>query len=86
MSSVVFLGRRPTRDTIRQTSRNFECRYLLFAPQRIGHDFQLLVGRLGYVQEQHPPAANQAVPTAVAAKPILPNFETKLSGRVERLI
>jgi hypothetical protein len=46
----------------------------------------LLVGRLGYVQKQHPPAANQAVPTAVAAKPILPNFEPKLSGRVERLI
>jgi hypothetical protein len=45
-----------------------------FVPQRVGNDFELFVGRLGHIQQQPFSAPYDAMPAAIAAKPILPNF------------
>ena len=53
-----------------------------FATQGIGHDFELLIGRLSDIQQQPLAAAHQAVPAAVAPQPILAHLVSQTAGRI----
>src|SRR5262249_45109636 len=73
-------------EALNQRARPYYPHGTTLAPQRVADDIELLLGRLGHIQQQPFAAADNAMAAPIAAQPILPNFVSQSPGGFYRLL
>jgi hypothetical protein len=85
-TGATLLSRRSQMQPLFQFGRTDRTLDTSFLAQCLGNGIQLLVGVLGDIEQQPLAAADEAMPAAIAAEPILPNFIAQSACGIERFL